>query len=61
LRAAKEECYPHKEAVVISDSVTEVKLQALLDHTVSRLLKAQEDITATLSEDECQKLQKFFN
>jgi hypothetical protein len=40
LRAAKEECYLHKDATVISDSVAEVKLQVLLDHTVSRLLKA---------------------
>jgi hypothetical protein len=35
LTAAKEECYHHKEAIVISDSVAEVKLQALLDHTLS--------------------------
>jgi hypothetical protein len=59
LRAAKEECYPHKDAIVISDSVAEVKLQALLDHTLSLLLKAQEDFIATLSDDECHKIQTF--
>jgi hypothetical protein len=61
LRAVKEECYPHNEAIVNSDSVAEVKLQALLDHTFSQLLKAQEYVIAILSEDDCHKLQKFFN
>jgi hypothetical protein len=56
LRAAKEECYPHKDTNVISDSVAEVKLQAPLDHAVSRLLTALEEVIATFSDDECHKL-----
>jgi hypothetical protein len=56
LRAVKEEFYPHKEAIVISDSFAEVKLEALLNDTLSSPLKAQEDVIATISEDDCHKL-----
>jgi hypothetical protein len=52
LRAAKEKC-SHKEENVISGSVEKLIFQALLDQAVSRLLTAQIDVTATLSEDEC--------
>jgi hypothetical protein len=52
LRAAKEKC-PHKEEIVISDSVAKVKFQALLDQAVSRQLTAQTDVIAVLSQDEC--------
>lgn len=41
LRDVKEECYPHKEAIVIYDSAAEIKLQVLLDHRVSPKLEPQ--------------------
>lgn len=53
LRAAKAECYPNKEAIVISDSGAEATLQALL---VSPLLKTHDDVITTLSEDKHHKL-----
>jgi hypothetical protein len=59
LTAAKEECYSHKEAIVVSDSVTEVKLPALLDHTFSRLLKAQEDVISTFQWTNATKSRSF--
>jgi len=52
LRAAKEERYHYKEAIVIADCATEVKLQVLLDHADSRLFKAQEDVITNTSDDE---------
>jgi hypothetical protein len=53
LRAAKDERFSDKEAIVNSDCTTEVKLQALLDHADSRPFKAQQDVITNLSEDEC--------
>ena len=51
LKAAKEQCYPQKEFTVISESVAEVKLQALLDHTASRLVRAQELVIDSIPKD----------
>ncbi|EFN90174.1 hypothetical protein EAI_16900, partial [Harpegnathos saltator] len=42
LLKAKKRCYPHD--IQITESVAEVSLQSLLDHTVRRLLLVQEEI-----------------
>jgi hypothetical protein len=52
LQAAEEKCV-HRKEMFISGSVAEVQIQALLDKAVSRLLTAQTDAVATLSEVEC--------
>ena len=44
--AVKRNCYPEKEAVIVTETSAEVKLQPLLDHTVSRILQAQGSILA---------------
>ncbi|KAL4113959.1 hypothetical protein QTP88_017505 [Uroleucon formosanum] len=41
LRYAKNECYPDKSCLQITESCAEVKLQALLDITTQRVLKSQ--------------------
>jgi hypothetical protein len=41
IKAAKEECYPPKDNIVIHESLVEVDLQALMDRTASRIIKAQ--------------------
>ena len=51
LKAAKEQCYPQKEFIFISESVAEVKLQALLDRTASRLVQAQQSVIDSISKD----------
>jgi hypothetical protein len=41
IKAAKEECYPPKDKIVIHESLIQVDLQALVDRTASRIIKAQ--------------------
>ena len=40
----KQECYPERNLIVANDTSAEIKLQPLLDHTVSRILKGQKDV-----------------
>lgn len=39
---AKKECYP--DNIIIIETMGEVKLQSLLDHSVQRLIKAQKEV-----------------
>jgi hypothetical protein len=41
IKFAKEECYPPTDKIVIHESLVEVDLQAFMDRTASRLIKAQ--------------------
>ncbi|XP_071572537.1 uncharacterized protein [Temnothorax nylanderi] len=41
---AKQKCYPSKTDITITDCSAEMKLQALLDHTVERILLTQNDV-----------------
>lgn len=52
LMKARETCIPPKEHVTISESTAEVKLQALLDHTVKQLMRLQDEVLLTLSNSE---------
>ncbi len=45
---AKHRCYPPTNTFSVSESCTEVKLQALLNHTANRILLLQENVFATL-------------
>lgn len=45
---AKQKCYPMKENINISEYSSEITLQALLDHTVERLIMLQEPVISTL-------------
>jgi hypothetical protein len=41
IKAAKEECCPPKDKILIQESLVEVDLQAILDKTASRIIMAQ--------------------
>ena len=41
---AKLACYPPSEAITVSETSAEIQLQALLDHTISRLVSVQEEV-----------------
>jgi hypothetical protein len=41
IKFAKEECYPPADKIAIHESLVEVDLQALMDRTASRIIKAQ--------------------
>jgi len=43
LKSAKKKCYPNDSFITITDLSAEVTLQALVDHTIQRLLEAQND------------------
>jgi hypothetical protein len=49
VQQAKQGCYPCKEAMTISETSAEVKLQALLDHTAKRLISVQHDVITSLN------------
>lgn len=51
VRIAKQECYPSEENVTVTESKAEVKLQALLDLTVRRIIELQENVLVTLPSD----------
>ncbi|XP_030766971.1 uncharacterized protein LOC115890777 [Sitophilus oryzae] len=59
VQEAKKLCYPNADAIKISETSAEVKLQALLDHTVQRLLIVQESVIDSLSEEELNQLSLF--
>lgn len=52
LQKEKLNCYPNKDSYRVTDSHAEVQLQALMDHTVTRLLNSLEEIEETLSDEE---------
>lgn len=56
LRYAKNECYPDKSCLQITESCAEVKLQALLDITTQRILKSQGSIIDSVSDKYFEKL-----
>lgn len=51
VKNAKKECYPAEDSIVVSETVSEVKLQALLDHTSSRLCKYLEEVLKNIDID----------
>lgn len=46
---AKGRCYPPKEEFIITETLAEIRLQALLDHTTNRLLQLQVKVSLILS------------
>lgn len=49
IRKAKAACYPPEEQIVVNETRAEIKLQAILDKTVHRLVIAQSEVLNTLS------------
>jgi hypothetical protein len=42
IREANQLCYPSKESFTVTDTLAEVKLQDLLDHTILRIVQVHE-------------------
>lgn len=57
LQKAKKDCYPAPESYTVTDTLAEVNLQDLLDHTVTRLFIYLQEVLVTLSENECRSLE----
>jgi len=49
IREAKTQCYPPKEAFKITESLAEIYLQELLDHTVFRIIQSQWKVVDSFS------------
>lgn len=48
VREAKRECYPSTDSIIITDTKCEIRLQALLDHTINRIIEMQKDVLLSL-------------
>lgn len=48
---AKQECYPAPQTIKISDSLAEVSLQGLVNHTAERIVESQREIFENLDYD----------
>jgi len=57
LKNAKQDCYPKKESMKITETCAEVNLQDLLDHTSIRLCKYLEEVIENLTEEEKHNLE----
>lgn len=51
LLKAKQECYPEKESFIIGESIGEIKLQNLLDHTAKRIVKLKQSDIVSIPSD----------
>jgi hypothetical protein len=56
IREAKQRCYPSKESFTVTDTLAEVKLQDLLDHTILRIVQAHEILLARVAGKNIQKI-----
>ena len=56
LQLEKMKCYPNSESIKITSTSADVKLQALLDHTVERLLTVQETVLNILEDKDLENL-----
>ncbi|CAH0689249.1 unnamed protein product [Chilo suppressalis] len=52
LQKAKKDCYPNAESYLVTETCAEIKLQALLNHTVQRFVLYLEEVLKTLTEEE---------
>ena len=56
IREAKRRCYRSKESFTVTDTLAEVKLQDLHDHTIIRLVQAHEILLARVAGKNIQKI-----
>lgn len=57
LKKAKTQCYPSEDSIIVSEKFAEVKLQGLLDHTMSWLCKYLEEVLQAIDVNERQNLE----
>lgn len=53
---AKKLCYPPQTAITITESKAEVQLQALLDHTVQRIILLQREVISSIADENVKKM-----
>lgn len=53
---AKLKCYPRKTDISVTECSAEIKLQALLDHTIKRILLTQTDVINSMPYEEVRNL-----
>jgi hypothetical protein len=51
IKFAKEECYPPTDKIAIHESLVEVDLQAVMDRTTSRIIKAKKKVVSIVLDD----------
>ncbi|CAH2109275.1 unnamed protein product [Euphydryas editha] len=56
LKKAKNQCYPNAQSIRVTETCSEVELQALLDHTALRLYKYVAEVIETCSHEEKQNM-----
>lgn len=59
IKKRKEDCYPKKESMNITETCAENNLQDLLDHTSLRLCKYLEEVIENLTEEEKHNLKRI--
>lgn len=50
IQQAKKDCYPCKEDITVTDTLVNISLQSLVDHTVSRLIEVQRDVFENIND-----------
>jgi hypothetical protein len=56
VQVAKKKCYPSQDTITVTETLAEVELQSLLNHTVQRLVQVHKDSLVALSAEELGKL-----
>ena len=56
VQLAKKQCYPKEDSIKVCETSAEVSLQAILNHTVERLLLVQKPVVDTLDKHELNSL-----
>ncbi|XP_050514918.1 uncharacterized protein LOC126890114 [Diabrotica virgifera virgifera] len=56
VQMAKKQCYPDEESIHVTETCSEIRLQALHDHTTLRLHKYLAEVIETCSQEEKQNL-----
>ena len=55
IRKAKQRCYPAEKSFTVTDTLAELKLQDLLDHTILRIVQARQIILTRVAGENIQK------
>ena len=51
LQKTKEMCYPNEGSITVTETMAQVELESLLNHSCSRILKLQREVVITLDDD----------
>lgn len=57
IKEAKKDCYPREESMLVTETCVEVRLQDLLNHTVTRLCKYLQEVLENCTQEELKHLE----